>query len=100
MLIELFSKKQFLNLCTMLNKMRLTYRNAVAIFLPIALFIVCTAMPAVSFAQAGFETTDGGDGTGVTDSPIDGGVVWLIIAGVAFGVYAIYRQQKKRVALG
>jgi len=84
----------------MLSKMRLTYRNAIMFFLPIALFIVCTVVPAITFAQAGFETTDGGGGGDVTDSPIDGGVVWLIIAGVAFGVYALYMQHRKRVALG
>jgi len=87
----------------MLIKMKLTLKNWKVILLPVIFFFVCTAMPIISLAQAGFEVgtgpTDNTDG-GVTDTPIDGGVVLLVIAGILFGVYALYRQRKSQLAVG
>ncbi len=31
------------------------------------------------------------------DVPIDNAIVWLLVLGVAFGVYMVYKQQRKAV---
>ena len=84
----------------MLKKMRLTTKNVRALLLPVIFFFVCTVMPFISLAQATFEagadTPDGGD---VPDTPINGGVVLLIVAGILFGVYSLYRSQRKNQAV-
>ena len=87
----------------MLKKMKLSQREAKVRLLSVLMLLVFAAMPMISLAQAGFETTDGGAGvdTGVTDVPIDGGTAMLIAAGVLFGVYRLYKmaQSKNKLAL-
>ena len=87
----------------MLKKMKLTAKNFKTILLPVIFFFVCSVLPMISFAQAGFEAggTGGSGGGDVTDAPIDGGVVMLVIAGVAFGVFMLYKAQRNnRLAIG
>jgi|GEM_PF-1868442 len=84
----------------MLKKMRLTAKNVRVLLLPVIFLFVCTAMPIISLAQAGFDgsTPDGGD---VPDTPINGGVVLLVAAGIVFGVYALYKSHRKtQIAVG
>ncbi len=87
----------------MLKKMKLTLGKAKVRLLSVLMLLVCATMPMITFAQAGFETVDGGAGndTGVTDVPIDGGTAFLIAAGVLFGVYRLYKmvQDKNKLAI-
>ena len=85
----------------MLKKMKLTLGKAKVCLLSVLMLLVCAAMPMVTFAQAGFETTDGGAGndTGVTDVPINGGAAFLIAAGVLFGVYRLYKMVQSKSTL-
>ncbi len=101
LLIVLFFQKQFLNLCTMLKKMKITQRKAKVRLLSVLMLLVCASMPMITLAQAGFETVDGGAGfdTGITDVPINGGAALLIAAGVLFGVYRLYKVAQNKLAL-
>lgn len=83
----------------MLKKMRLTFKSARAFVLPLIVFVVFTVMPFISLAQGDFETGDAGDGGNVTDTPLDGGIILLIAAGVVFGIFVLYRQVKGKLAV-
>ncbi len=78
--------------------MKLTQKKAKGFLLPVLMLLACAALPNLTFAQAGFETTAGGAGpdTGIVDVPIDGGTVFLIAAGVLFGVYRLYKFAKNK----
>lgn len=69
------------------------------LLLPILFAVVLAVLPVVTFAQLGFDNTDT-TGPDVIDVPLDGGTVFLIAAGVLFGVYRLYRIAKKNLALG
>jgi hypothetical protein len=58
----------------------------------IALFIC--AVPVVLNAQTNFDQTEP-DGGQVSDSPIDGGVVLLLVAGTSLGALKIYKIKKQ-----
>jgi hypothetical protein len=92
--------RKFVN---MLKKMKLTRKKAEACLLPVFVFLLTVMLPVITFAQAGFETSEGSAGpdTGVEDVPIDGGTVFLIGAGILFGVYRLYKiaQSKNKLAL-
>ena len=83
--------------------MKLNQRRAKKCLLPVLMLLVCAAMPMITFAQAGFETSEGADGhdTGITDVPLDGGTMFLIAAGVLFGVYRLYKiaQNKSKTVM-
>ena len=54
------------------------------------LLLACIiAIPVISFAQAGFASTD------VTDTPIDGGLSLLVAAGIGYGAKKLYNKKKK-----
>lgn len=103
LLTVLFSKKQCLNLRTMLKnsptckigKMKKTVSKAG--FAAVLVFCASVVAPVLSRAQAGFDnTTDGGY---ITDIPLDGGTVFLVIAGVVFGAYKLYKMSQRSNAL-
>lgn len=81
--------------------MKITQRKAKVCLLSVVMLLVCAAMPMVTLAQAGFETAESGGGqdTGVTDVPINGGAAFLIAAGVLFGVYRLYKMVQSKNAL-
>ena len=49
-------------------------------------------------AQAHFDDTEP-DGTDITDSPIDGGIILLVIAGIGFGAKKLYDVKKEKKAI-
>jgi len=82
----------------MLKKMRMTMKKASSGLITVFAFFVCVAMPALVMAQTNFDTVDGAPPTDQpTDVPINGGMVFLIVAAVALGAYRLYRiSQLKR----
>lgn len=85
--------------------MKITQRKARVSLLPILMFLVFTALPFITLAQADFESSLDAAGTGTDGSlheaPIDGGTVFLVLAGVLFGVYKLYKiaQSRNNIAL-
>ncbi len=77
----------------MLKRIIMTQRKDKLSFVKMMFVLLCVALPSLTFAQAGFETSIGGAGpdTGIVDAPIDGGTVFLIAAGVIFGIYRLYK---------
>jgi hypothetical protein len=66
-------------------------------FAAVLVFCASVVAPVLSRAQAGFDnTTDGGY---ITDIPLDGGTVFLVIAGVVFGAYKLYKMSQRSNAL-
>jgi len=54
------------------------------------LVLFLSVAPLVLNAQTHYDETES-DGGVVTDTPVDGGVVLLLVAGVGFGAIKIYR---------
>ena len=54
-------------------------------------FAVMYGFPVIVFAQTSF-----GTGSDITDTPIDGGVSLLVIAGVGYGVKKLYNKKYKK----
>ena len=59
--------------------------------------ILALLIPVILMAQGG--PTPGGPGNPPIDDdvPIDNAIVWLLVLGVAFGVYTVFKQQRKTV---
>ena len=70
---------------------RLKMASKIKLFL---LFLILSAAPVAVNAQTHFDETDP-DGGGVSDTPVNGGVVLLLIAGVGFGALQIYKVTKQ-----
>ncbi len=88
----------------MLKKMKLTMKKANVMLMPVILFFVFTVLPFISLAQADFESqldaaATGTDASLSSEVPIDGGTVFLVAAGVLFGVYKLYKVAQNRMAL-
>ena len=66
----------------------------------ITTFLVLSTLPMISLAQTTFDVDSSGHGGGgdITDVPLDGGTVFLIAAGVAFGVYKLYKMTQLKTA--
>jgi membrane associated rhomboid family serine protease len=95
----LFFQKQLLNLLYQMKNMKQNLMKS-KLLLPILFAVVLAVLPVITFAQLGFDNTDTGGGPDVIDVPLDGGTVFLIAAGVLFGVYRLYKIAKKNLALG
>ncbi len=61
------------------------------------LFILLSLAPVLTNAQTHYDETGTDDGGVVQDSPVDGGVVVLLVAGASLGAIKLYqvKHQKK-----
>ncbi|NDC41963.1 MAG: hypothetical protein EBZ77_10500, partial [Chitinophagia bacterium] len=75
----------------MLKKMKTIMKKASAGLLTVVAFFALLAMPVLTMAQTGFDTADGEPPSDQpTDVPINGGMVFLIVAGIALATYTLY----------
>jgi len=58
-------------------------------------FVVLFLSVAPIMAHAQIDVGSDSDGTDVTDTPIDGGDVFLLVAGVGLGIMKIYKIKTK-----
>ena len=83
-----------------MKKMKLFLMKAKYRFVPVLVFLVCVALPKLSLAQAGFDVTSETTIVDIVDVPVDGGTIILVIGGVLFGVYRLYKIAQNKVAVG
>jgi hypothetical protein len=83
----LFFEFLYLNLCTM---KRLKLHSKIKLFC-LVLFLSVAPMMAHGQIDVGSDS----DGTDVVDTPIDGGDVLLIVAGLGLGIMKIYKMKNK-----
>ena len=71
------------------------------LLIPILFVVVFSLLPCITFAQLGFDNNTGQDtgGVNVVDVPLDGGTVFLIAAGVLFGIFRLYKMTSKKLAV-
>lgn len=64
------------------------------------LVFICVAIPTILMAQpSNFDTSDGADPGDITDVPVNGGTIFLIVAGLALAIYRLYRVYKANTQL-
>ena len=60
--------------------------------LKLSMIVVLLVAPLATFAQAGFDD-------GVTDTPIDGGISLLVIAGAGYGAKKLKERKAKQAGV-
>jgi hypothetical protein len=85
-----------------MKKMSLFLKKAKLRLVSVLLFFVCVAVPHLSMAQGGGIGFDNSDTShlDIVDVPIDGGTIILVLGGVLFGAYKLYKiAQSKKIAV-